>query len=100
MDRATSGQRAGEDRCPECGASVRGGRAGCQAPDPIGDRGPITMADVEAASGADEHALLVQQWARVVWSAYPTRQAQAREWIEAALQAAATPVRRRSAGER
>jgi hypothetical protein len=45
--------------------------------------GTINVSDVAAARTPDEHARLVQRWARDVWSSWAPHHATVRRWIDA-----------------
>ncbi len=45
------------------------------------DRGPLTIADVLAATDAVAHRSIVERWARGTWAAYADLQSVAREWV-------------------
>ncbi|HKB28529.1 MAG TPA: DUF5946 family protein [Candidatus Limnocylindrales bacterium] len=45
------------------------------------DRGPLTIADVLAATDAVAHRSIVERWARGTWAAYANLQSVAREWV-------------------
>jgi hypothetical protein len=55
-------------------------------------RGALTIADVEMASGAEEHGRRVDEWARTTWDAYSGLQPAAREWVLDALGRTSAPA--------
>jgi hypothetical protein len=71
------------------------GRVPLEKPEVLSERGSLTVANLRAARGADEHRQLVQAWARAVWHAYATQQDLARNWIRAALVPSAGTMARR-----
>ena len=54
-------------------------------PQPPTKRGTMTIADVPGAASPEEHAERVRAWAAVVWAAYASQHAIAREWLRRAL---------------
>jgi hypothetical protein len=52
---------------------------------PPAQRGTLTVADVAAAGGADEHLVRVDAWGRDVWEAWSEQHATVRRWLDAAL---------------
>ena len=52
---------------------------------PPADRGAVTVADVAAAAGPDEHLVRVDDWGRSVWSAWVPHHATVRRWLDATL---------------
>ena len=44
-------------------------------------RGPLTIADVLAATDAVNHRAIVERWARGTWAAYADLQSVARAWV-------------------
>ena len=53
--------------------------------EPPADRGAVTVADVAAAAGPDEHLVRVDDWGRCVWSAWSAHHATVRRWLDASL---------------
>ena len=52
-------------------------------PDPPASRGPLTIADVLAATTVNEHRAVVERWARGTWTAYAELHEIARAWVRA-----------------
>jgi hypothetical protein len=63
------------------------GRASIDKPDVLSFRGQVTLADLRAASSAEEHIKVARQWAQCVWDAYAAQHELARQWVNAALSA-------------
>jgi hypothetical protein len=72
------------------------GRPQLTRPDVPTFRGRLTLADVGVASTPEEHAQLVDRWARSTWEAYAPLHATAREWIRRALAGEKLPRRWRA----
>ena len=53
--------------------------------EPPADRGTVTVADVAAAAGPDEHLVRVDDWGRCVWAAWSAHHATVRRWLDATL---------------
>ena len=51
--------------------------------EPPADRGSITVADVAAAGGADEHLVRVDAWGRCAWAAWSEHHHTVRRWLDA-----------------
>jgi uncharacterized protein DUF5946 len=60
-----------------------GRRPELDRPDPPASRGPLTIADVLAASSVNEHRSVVERWARGTWAAYAELHEVARAWVRA-----------------
>ena len=45
-------------------------------------RGPLTIADVVAATSVNDHRAVVERWARGTWTAYLDLQPIARAWVQ------------------
>ena len=52
--------------------------------EPPPSRGPVTVADVLAAQGVDEHLRQVERWARSCWEAWSGHHATIRGWVPTA----------------
>jgi hypothetical protein len=51
-------------------------------PDVPANRGPLTIADVVAATSVNDHRAVVERWARGTWTAYLDLQPIARAWVQ------------------
>jgi hypothetical protein len=51
-------------------------------PDVPASRGPLTIADVVAATSVNDHRAVVERWARGTWTAYLDLQPIARAWVQ------------------
>jgi hypothetical protein len=76
------------------------GAADLERPEEPAFRGSTTIADVQAASSAEEHQKLVREWAREVWQAYSAQHELARRWLQAALRVPTQPKMKKGARRR
>jgi hypothetical protein len=53
-----------------------------ERPDVPANRGPLTIADVLAATSVNDHRAVVERWARGTWTAYLDLQSIARAWVQ------------------
>ena len=51
--------------------------------EPPASLGPLTIADVEAACGADEHIAVVRNWANQMWEVWSPYHQAVRTWASA-----------------
>ena len=52
--------------------------------EPPATLGPMTVADVDAAAGVEEHLLAVRQWAAQMWEVWASHHATVRSWADLA----------------
>jgi len=59
-----------------------GRRPELDRPDVPASRGPLTIADVLAATSVNDHRAVVERWARGTWAAYAKLHLIARTWVQ------------------
>jgi hypothetical protein len=52
--------------------------------EPPNDLGPITIANVDATAGIEEHMSMVRRWAAQMWDVWSSHHAKVRSWADAA----------------